>query len=212
MSLGTNPHVVGRRWLALVGGGYASGLLAALALVGPLYFVLPARLVEGWTTAPTFVEPLGYVIAALLGVAGGVIAGLPAARPIGAGAIAGAAAGSVVYGTIAAPALALAVLAPAWQGLALPHDDVAGVLLLSQCVIALLIAEWFGCALVMATFAGLGALGGSIATSLQTEPPAPADPAPLAALSSAGTSGQSGCSAGASASSVRRRISHSVDP
>ena len=189
MSEGTNEDLVGRRWLSLVGGGYASGLLAALALVGPLYLVLPGRLVDGWGAAPSFVEPLGYVVAALLVVAGGVVAGRPAERPIGAGAMAGAAAGSVVYGIIAAPALAVAVLAPAWHGLTLPHDEVAGVLLLAQMVIALMLAAWVGCAFLIAAFAGLGALGGSIATTLQSEPPAPADRAPLAALSSAGTVG-----------------------
>lgn len=186
---GENRDLVGLRWLSLVGGGYASGLLAALALAGPLYLVLPARLVDGWATVPSFVEPLGYVLAALLGVGGGVVAGLPAVRPIGAGAMAGAAAGSVVYGTIAAPAIALAVLAPAWQGLALPHDDATGAVMLAHMTMVLMLAAWLGCALVIATFTGLGALGGSIAASLQTEPQAPADPAPFAALSSAGTAG-----------------------
>lgn len=189
MSEGTSSDLVGRGWFAMVGGGFASGLLASVALAGPLYLVLPSSYVAGWGAAPSLVGSLGYVAAALLGVGGGVLAGLPSARPLTAGATAGAGAGSIVYATIAAPALALMTAAPFWQGVALPHDEVQGTVLLATALVVTLTAQWLGCVLLIAAFLALGALGGAIATVLQSEPPATTDPSPLAALSSAGTAG-----------------------
>ena len=149
--------------------GSLGGLLSAVVLAFPLYFILPASYVADWSTIPSTVGPFGYGVAALIAICTGYIGArwswTPAGeRRIQVGIAGGMLAGLVVFVFIGSGAAGVAGIAPLLRhGAKAAATDQAMLELLANSVVG--ITWWTYLALLGLVSAGalLGGVGGAIA-------------------------------------------------